>query len=283
MRKFKWKDCRNPPNTKVSCIIDQELFRRNIVFVVGTDGRLYQYNKVTELWHEHYQSRHLLLSRPPGTVMRPSSLSLEGSIFILSRDSGLVEYQWSTVDGWNWLEHGTPHKAVTLVSPPGPCFENNQLFVISSDGEVYLRYTEERTWKWKSFGYPYVGNTASEDQRETKVSGVNDAVYIPEDTNAGVEKEPTQFDDLNRNCDTKVAPTRPVPFSDDSVIFELKEVGGDATIRRSGLGMVVYYRDTDELMCGELLDCYGIMTVNITLQIQSNNGEAQELAMTCMI
>ncbi|KAL3752153.1 hypothetical protein ACJRO7_012902 [Eucalyptus globulus] len=233
MRKFKWKDCRHPPNTKVSCIIDQELFRRNIVFVVGTDGRLYQYNKVTELWHEHYQSRHLLLSRSPGTVMRPSSLSLEGSIFILSRDGGLVEYQWSTADGWNWVEHGTPHKAVTLVSPPGPCFESNQLFVIGSDGEVYLRYTEERARKWKSFGHPYIGNTASEDQRETKVSGVNDAVCVPEDANAGVEKEPTQFDDLNRNCDTKVAPTRPIPFSDDSVIFELKD-GRLAEMRRLG-------------------------------------------------
>ncbi|XP_030521210.1 uncharacterized protein LOC115734518 isoform X1 [Rhodamnia argentea] len=233
MRKFKWKDCRNPPNTKVSCIIDQELFRRNIVFVVGTDGRLYQYNKVTELWHEHYQSRHLLLSGSPGTVMRPSSVSLEGSIFVLSRDGGLVEYQWSTVNGWNWVEHGTPHKAVTLVCPPGPCFEGNQLFVIGSDGDVYMRYTEETTWKWKSFGHPYIGNTASEDHRETKASGAHDAICIPKDTNAGAEKEPTQFDDLDRNCDTKVAPTRPIPFSDDSVIFELKD-GRLAEMRRVG-------------------------------------------------
>ncbi|KAF2287404.1 hypothetical protein GH714_039833 [Hevea brasiliensis] len=35
LRKFKWKDCRNPPNTKVASIVDQELFRENIVFVIG--------------------------------------------------------------------------------------------------------------------------------------------------------------------------------------------------------------------------------------------------------
>lgn len=45
--------------------------------------------------------------------------------------------------------------------------------------------------------------------------------------------------------------------------------GGDATSRRSGLGMVTYYRDANELMCGKPLDCYGIMTVNITLKLKA--------------
>ncbi|KAF5196380.1 Large neutral amino acids transporter small subunit like [Thalictrum thalictroides] len=51
LRKFKWKDCRKLPNTKIAYIVDQEMFRDNIVFAVGRNGRLYQYNKVTELWH----------------------------------------------------------------------------------------------------------------------------------------------------------------------------------------------------------------------------------------
>jgi len=60
-------------------------------------------------------------------------------------------------------------------------------------------------------------------------------------------------------------------------------VGRDATTRRSGLGMVTYYRDANELMWVELLDCYGIMTVNITFKFRSNNAEARELAMMCII
>ncbi|XP_038999032.1 uncharacterized protein LOC120124417 [Hibiscus syriacus] len=101
LRKFEWRDCRNPPETKLACIVDQEMFRQNIVCVVGRNGRPYQYNKVTELWHEHHQSQHLVLSRLPGTAMRPSMFSLTGSLFMLSEDGRLVEYHWNTSDGWN--------------------------------------------------------------------------------------------------------------------------------------------------------------------------------------
>uniref|UniRef100_A0A2N9H8W0 Uncharacterized protein n=1 Tax=Fagus sylvatica TaxID=28930 RepID=A0A2N9H8W0_FAGSY len=221
LRKFKWKDCRNPPNTKVASIVDQEMFRENIVFVVGRNGRLYQYNKVTELWHDHYQSQHLILSRFPGTATRPFLLSLTGSLFMLSEDGGLVEYHWNTLDGWNWVEHGTPYKGVTLVGSPGPCFEGNQLFLIGSDGKVYLRYMDHMTWRWKSCGFPYMGNIVDENQRQEEDR--KEEICVDEDFAASMEMNSENLNDLSGNCDSKVASTRPIPFSDDSVVFELRD------------------------------------------------------------
>ncbi|KAJ0084157.1 hypothetical protein Patl1_29541 [Pistacia atlantica] len=217
LRKFKWKDCRHPPQTKVACIVDQELFRDNIVFVVGRNGRLYQYNKVTGLWHEHYQSQHLILSVVPGTAMRPSSASLTGSLFMLSQDGGLVEYHWNSWDGWNWVEHGTPDKDVTLVGAPGPCFEGNQLFLIGSDGKVYLRYMAQMTWRWKNCGFPCMGKKNADDQ------GQVEAKYTMEEVCPDKDED---LSDHNKNCDPKgmhVAATRPVSFSEYSMIFELRD------------------------------------------------------------
>ncbi|CAL5352393.1 unnamed protein product [Camellia sinensis] len=219
LRKFKWKDCRNPPNTKVAGIVDQEIFRENIVFVIGRNGRLYQYNKVSEIWHEHRQSQHLVLSRLPGTAMRPSSLSLTGSLFMLSEDGGLVEYHWNGLDGWNWVEHGTPHRSVTLVGSPGPCFQGNQLFLIGSDGNVYLRYLDQTTWKWKNCGFPYMESTAVEDQRPVG----NEETCVDKDFATSFEKNDDDQNTFNGNCDSKVAPIRPIPFAEDLVVFELKD------------------------------------------------------------
>ncbi|GLT51038.1 hypothetical protein SLA2020_244850 [Shorea laevis] len=218
LRKFKWKDCRNPPNTKVACIVDKELFRENIVFVIGRNGKLYQYNKVTDLWHEHQQSQHLILSRSPGCAIRPSSMSLTGSLFMLSEDSRLVEYHWNSWDGWNWVEHGTPYKDVTLVGSPGPCYEGNLLFLIGSDGNVYLRYMDQFTWRWKNCGYPYNGNNGIEDQTKDW-----NEVCIDSDFATSLESDAENLNDHDNNCDPKVASTRPIPFSEDSVIFELRD------------------------------------------------------------
>ncbi|KAK6925580.1 hypothetical protein RJ641_007299 [Dillenia turbinata] len=207
LRKFKWKDCKNPPNTKIASIVDQELFRDNIVFVIGRNGRLYQYNKVTELWHEHYQSQHLVLSRMPGTAIRPSTQSLTGSLFMVSENGGLVEYHWNSLYGWNWVEHGTPYGTVTLVGSPGPCFEGNQLLLIGSDGKVYLRYLDQETWKWKNFGFPYTEGMMGANNEKDK------EICVDEDKHR----------DFNEHCDPKVALIRPIPFSENSVIFELRD------------------------------------------------------------
>ncbi|XP_043723297.1 uncharacterized protein LOC122670475 isoform X1 [Telopea speciosissima] len=225
LRKFKWKDCRHPLNTRIACIVDQETLRANIIFVIGRNGRLYQYNKLTKLWHEHYQSPHLVLSRLPGTAMRPPSLSLTGSLFMISEDGGLVEYHWNPIDGWCWVEHGTPSRSVNLVSSPGPCFESNQLFLIGSDGEAYLRYMDQSTWKWKNYGFPPGKDEMVGDQTLTGKQDTGDDICVDEDSVASFEKNEEGA------CDAKVAPIRPIPFSEDSVIFELQD-GRLAELRR---------------------------------------------------
>ncbi|KAM3303525.1 putative protein isoform X1 [Capsicum chacoense] len=233
LRKFKWKDCRYPGNTKIASIADQELLRENVVFVIGRNGRLYQYNKVTELWHEHYQSQHLVLSRSPGTVMRLSSLSLQGSLFMLSADGGLVEYNWNPSNGWNWIEHGTPDPSVILVGSPGPCFAGAHLFLVGSDGKVYLRFLDNGTWKWRGCGFPYMENKVKgneehvSDNHDDKESCTSDFVA------ARLGKIEENLQALNKNCDSKVALTRPIPFSEDTVLFELRD-GRLAEMRRTG-------------------------------------------------
>ncbi|CAA2987018.1 Hypothetical predicted protein [Olea europaea subsp. europaea] len=206
LRKFKWKDCKNPPNTKIAYIVDQEGFRENIVFIIGRNNRLYQYNKVTELWHEHYQSQHLVLSRSPGTATRSSSVSLKGSIFMLSDEGGLVEYQWNPYDGWNWIEHGTPCTNVTLVGSPGPCFGGTELFLIGSDGNVYLRYFDQRTWKWRDCGFPYLGNKIDNNERQVEEKSRDEEICIDKDFDASFEKVEENLQATNKNCDLKVSP-----------------------------------------------------------------------------
>ncbi|KAG4987413.1 hypothetical protein JHK82_029784 [Glycine max] len=206
----------------VACIVDQELLRKNIIFVIGRNGRLYQYNKVTDLWHEHYHSQHLVLSQFTGTVIRPSLKTLSGSLFMVSREGGVVEFQWSSSYGWNWVEHGTPNRGVTLVGSPGTSSEGNQLLLIGSDGKVYLRYMDKMAWMWKDCGFPYVGNKLVEAHKhggfqKEKVD------CIDEDSASYLKKDQGNFCDLNIKCDSKVASTRPIPFSEGSVIFELRD------------------------------------------------------------
>ncbi|KAG1327682.1 hypothetical protein COCNU_01G016160 [Cocos nucifera] len=203
LRKFKWKDCHSPPDTRIAFIVDQEFFRMNIVFVVGQNGRLYQYNRITELWHEHYQSPHLVLSRSPGTAMRPSLQSLTGSLFMISENGGLVEYHWNSQDGWEWVEHGMPYRDVTLVGAPGPCFDGTQLFVIGSDGHVYRRILEQRTWKWMSHGYPNTQTSALEAQRTR-----SDRTCTYEDETAYFEHNDQYSNSYNRHCNEKVSANR---------------------------------------------------------------------------
>ncbi|KAJ6302962.1 hypothetical protein OIU77_016950 [Salix suchowensis] len=79
------------------------------------------------------------------------------------------------------------------------------------------------TWRWKNCGFPHVGQEGGNDDDEE--------VCMDEDFAASLENVAAKYSDFNRNCDPKVAPTRPIPFSDDSVIFELKD-GRLAEMRR---------------------------------------------------
>ncbi|KAH9295138.1 hypothetical protein KI387_038726, partial [Taxus chinensis] len=237
LRKFVWQDCGQPHNTQVVSIVDQELLRYNVVFVIGNDGRLYQYNRVTNLWHEHEQAPHLLLSRLPGVVVRPSFMSMSGSIFMRSEDGGLVEFQWHTRDGWKWIVHGIPIKDVTLSTAPGPSFDGNQLFVIGTNGEVYNRYIDDSTWRWRGFGFPSpeiispfpnesLRDIAYKEQKlQSNYKGQNkDSRHDTKHHNGpGPTAGAQHIYFIDIDCDEKVAPLRPFPFSKDSVLFILRD------------------------------------------------------------
>ena len=129
-------------------------------------------------------------------------MSLTGSLFMLSEDGGLVEYHWNSLDGWNWVEHGAPNKGVTLVGSPGPPFEDKILFLIGSDGNVYLRYMDQMTWKWKNCSFPYVGNT--EDHQQEAGNDRMQGVCLDEDF-AGNSEQSERLNDASKDCDPKVS------------------------------------------------------------------------------
>lgn len=246
LRKFVWQDCGQPQNTQVAFILDQELLRYNVVFVVGKDGRLYQYNRVSRSWYEHDQAPHLVLSSLPGVVVRPSFMSMSGSLFMRSEDGGLVEFHWHTMDGWRWTVHGIPEKDVDLSTAPGPSFEGNQLFVIGSNGQVYSRYLDGKKWKWKGFGSPLpeilnifpIEDASDIHNREWKSHSdykedIKDFPYsnqLSSNPEATSGSQHIYFIDID--CDEKVAPVRPVPFSRDSVLFMLRD-GRLAELRKT--------------------------------------------------
>lgn len=133
-------------------------------------------------------------------------MSLKGSIFMLSDEGGLVEYQWNPYDGWNWIEHGTPCTNVTLVGSPGPCFGGTELFLIGSDGNVYLRYFDQRTWKWRDCGFPYLGNKIDNNERQVEEKSRDEEICIDKDFDASFEKVEENLQATNKNCDLKVSP-----------------------------------------------------------------------------
>ncbi|OMO79303.1 Transposase, Ptta/En/Spm, plant [Corchorus olitorius] len=65
--------------------------------------------------------------------------------------------------------------------------------------------------------------TNSDKATEDQIHDAKQEVCINNDFTASLDNNMENSNDPNRNCDTKVAPTRPIPFSEDSVIFELRD------------------------------------------------------------
>ncbi|CAL0323722.1 unnamed protein product [Lupinus luteus] len=89
MRKFKWKDCRSPPSAKKTAL----------VLVVA----------------------EIVLMLLPGSVLRPSSKSLLGPLFMLSIEGDLVGYHWDARYGWNWPLAIVNRHEPPLVGGPYAC------------------------------------------------------------------------------------------------------------------------------------------------------------------
>ncbi|KAK6144061.1 hypothetical protein DH2020_020881 [Rehmannia glutinosa] len=183
--------------------------------------------------HENRENRHETVG-----------IITQGLSFMLSEDGGLVEYQWSSTDGWNWIEHGQPRTNVTLVGAPGPCFRGSELFLIGSDGNVYIRYLDQGEWKWGDCGFPYVAQKVDDGERQVAEKAGNGEICVDKGLAAGFEKieEKNSTESLLHFMlkNGQVSSTRPIPFSEDSVIFELQD-GRLAEMRRvdrTGYGRV---------------------------------------------
>jgi len=137
--------------------------------------------------------------------MRPSALSLKGSLFMISEDGGLIEYHWNSQDGWMWVEHGTPNGGVSFVGAPGPGYEDHQLFLIGSDGRVYLRYLDQIEWKWRDCSFPDSESMLIRQERQAGRSDKKESICM--DTAGSEAIEDLELSRDNRNCDPKVCIT----------------------------------------------------------------------------
>ncbi|BBN02887.1 hypothetical protein MPTK1_2g18990 [Marchantia polymorpha subsp. ruderalis] len=231
LRQFAWRDCGHPPNTEVAAILDQETLRYRVVFVVGADGKLYHFNRVTRLWISHFQPNNVLLSPITGTVVRPNIQSTRGSLFMRSEDGGLVEFHWDTFAGWKWTDHSFPDYKVTLSTSPGPNIGNKRLFVVGSDGKLYSRFWDETRWSWCDHGHP---------KPETVLQAERDIRSMVDPDHIGIERvadetEPNPvFSNLkfgvmdvyvsfNGECSLEVSPVRPIALSHSIVMVVLQD------------------------------------------------------------
>ncbi|GBG72662.1 hypothetical protein CBR_g12234 [Chara braunii] len=137
LRLLSWRNCGKPAGVPIAAILDAEVLRLRVVFVVGTDGLLYEYNRVTEQWKQHKQPSHIRLSPLPAAVMRPSLQSMIGSLFMRAEDGGMVGF-----------------------------IDDQSVFVIGTDGHIYERLRHGKSWQWIDHNYPGEGSLDGEQERQ---------------------------------------------------------------------------------------------------------------------
>ncbi|KAL3698138.1 hypothetical protein R1sor_012214 [Riccia sorocarpa] len=231
LRQFAWRDCGHPPGTTVAAILDQETLRYRVVFVVGVNGRLYHFNRVTRQWISHHQPQNVLLSPITGTVVRPNIQSTRGSLFMRTEDGGMVEFHWDTFEGWKWTDHGFPEPGVNLSTSPGPNIGHKRLFVVGSDGKLYSRFWDETQWAWIGHEHPKpetvlqaernIRNMIDPDQIGLqRVADETDANPVYTNLKYGVMDVYVSF---NGECNLEVASIRPVSLSSSVVMVVLHD------------------------------------------------------------
>ncbi|KAL2645054.1 hypothetical protein R1flu_012641 [Riccia fluitans] len=234
LRQFAWRDCGHPPGTTVAAILDQEALRYRVVFVVGVNGRLYHFNRVTRQWISHHQPQNVVLSPITGSVARPNIQSTRGSLFMRSEDGGLVEFHWDTFEGWKWTDHGFPEHGITLSTSPGPNIGNKRLFVVGSDGKLYSRFWDETSWAWFGHGHPKPETVLQAERNirnmiiDPDQSGIQRVVSDETDSVNPVYSNlkfgvMDVYISFNGECNLEVASIRPVSLSSSVVMVVLHD------------------------------------------------------------
>eukprot|EP00854_Cymbomonas_tetramitiformis_P004596 gene4596-5629_t len=164
---LEWRCLGRPEAAPLMAIADSQVLRPRVVFCIGKDGRLYQYNTATQTWTIHESNPSIVLSPLPGTTVRPSAGSTAGSLFLRTESGELVERQWQPHGGgaegsWQWVEHGlAPTASGILAAAPGPSINDRSVFVVTVDGSACELYrTDEGMWEWIDHGHPIPGDPA---------------------------------------------------------------------------------------------------------------------------
>lgn len=155
------------------------------VFVTGTDGRLYLKYGVdgAMVWAEDYSGHGIqpieIVGGTPGVITYRAGNNYEIYAFVRGIDGHLylnsfVYENGSSTGTWKWEDRGTP-RFITLpiTSAPGVITyvdadgtQRIYAFVKGSDGQLYVYYRVNGTWRWTLQGTP-VGTTVAGEPNVT--------------------------------------------------------------------------------------------------------------------
>ena len=124
------------------------------VFVVGSDGNLWDSNRSGSSW------TWLNLSRPSGVNINSSlGVSVYGNsteVFVMGSDGNIWEDTWNG-STWVWRNLGTPNSTVGITAALGTAVVSGaytQVYVKGTDGNVWEDTWNGSTWVWYNLGKP---------------------------------------------------------------------------------------------------------------------------------
>ncbi|GFZ20706.1 hypothetical protein Acr_28g0014110 [Actinidia rufa] len=166
-------------------------------FLITDIGLTFEYLNAENVWlwlrHEH------------PTAMRGAVGHYNGSLFLVDEHGSLLIRERNNSE-LSWINCTGMRKGRHIIGgPPWDRFPGQSLKVTAEDAMFFV----SRTGRLMQFT---VGENIGSEE-----------VCTDEDFAAEFEKNEENLNKFNRNCDPKVAPIRPIPFSEDSVIFELKD------------------------------------------------------------
>jgi hypothetical protein len=160
-----WEDQGIPPGTSIywagsPSAVYQTALDRLVVFVIGSDGHLYDkyWNGQQWVWEDQ--------GTPPGTSiisgMAPSAVyqtALDRLVaFVVGNNGHLYDKYWNGHQ-WVWEDQGTP-PGTSIISGMAPsavyqtALDRLVVFVIGSDGHLYDKYWNGQQWVWEDQGTP---------------------------------------------------------------------------------------------------------------------------------
>jgi len=143
-------------------VVFQPTLNRVQVFVVGSDGKLYDkyYNGTQWVWEAQGAPPGAAGTQAidsPGVVYQPPLDRI--AVFVVGSDGNLYDKYYDGTQ-WVWEAQGAPPGAAgtKAINSPGVVFQPTlnriQVFVVGSDGKLYDKYYDGTQWVWEAQGAP---------------------------------------------------------------------------------------------------------------------------------